>query len=289
MNGYQYILARQIAWAENRDISLVGSKVTRGRTAYTATLEENLFKPLLPEVKTAFEFGDGGELFSDGQPAKMQAVHSSATLAVNVFQYWQSTGQVPIIAAACGLCKPNPQAEYNLRFEEKYPIDNSFVKHPNIDVVIHNNTPGAKIQRFAIECKFTEAYTRRPVSTGLKEKYLALPGIWSDVSHLRDLAETISPVDREFAHLHPAQLLKHILSLKRQFGRSGFRLLYLWYDVLGAEGKSHSDEVARFETVARADNILFHSLTYQELIARLAERHRIYHPEYVQYLTSRYL
>ena len=288
MNGYQYILARQIAWAKNRDLSLVASKITRGQVAYTATLEENLFEPLLPEVRTAFESGDGGELGSPGWPAKMQAVHSSSALAVNVFQYWLIKGQVPVIAAACGLCRPHPQAIYDLRFEEKQPIDDSFTKHPNVDVVIHNHTPGGKIQCFAIESKFTEAYGMHR-DTGLKEKYLALGDIWCDIPHVRNLAESISPMDREFAHMHPAQLIKHILGLKRKFGRDGFRLLYLWYDVLGAEGKCHRDEVARFAAAACVDGIMFHSLTYQELIVRLAEKQRSCHPEYIRYLTSRYL
>jgi hypothetical protein len=139
MNRLDYIQAKQIAWAKNTGLALIGSKGARGQLVYTTTLEENLFQPLLPDVRASFAAGDGTELGFPGQPAKMQALHSSSALAVNVFQYWKTIGQVPVIAAACGLCNPGSRVSYDLRFEEKYPIDDRFGYHPNIDVVIHNN------------------------------------------------------------------------------------------------------------------------------------------------------
>jgi len=87
MNGYQYILAKQTEWAKNRGLDLIGSQENRGRLAYTTDLDSNLFQPLLPEVHTSFSTGDGGELGSFGLPGKMQAIHSSSALGVNVFQY----------------------------------------------------------------------------------------------------------------------------------------------------------------------------------------------------------
>ncbi|MBK8050234.1 MAG: hypothetical protein IPK16_25900 [Anaerolineales bacterium] len=144
----------------NQGLTLTGSAPPRGQPAYTDSLEASLFQPLLPEVRASFAAGDGSELGFTGNPGKMQAVHSSSALAVNVFQYWKSIGQVPAIAAACGLCKPGPHVALDLQFEEKCPINKSFVFHPNIDVVIHNNTPGAKIKRFAVECNSAKHTTR---------------------------------------------------------------------------------------------------------------------------------
>ena len=287
MKAREYILAKQIEWAKNRGIVLVGSKGNRGRRSYTCCLDENLFQPLLCEVRQTFASGDGAELGSGDTPGKMQAVHSSSALAVNIFQYWKSVSAVPVIAAACGLCKHGSLVSKDIRFEEKYPIDDNFARHPNIDVVIHNG-PAAKIQAFAIECKFSEAYGGYS-HAGLKEKYLRLPQIWDDIPQVRHLAETISPDDDIFNHLHPAQLIKHILGLKRRFGRQGFRLLYLWYDALGEEGRCHRDEVTRFASVAKGDGIKFHALTYQELILRLAAGQRDAHGKYVHYVTERYL
>jgi hypothetical protein len=287
MNGYQYILAKQTEWAKNHGLDLIGSKVNRGRPAYTINLDYNLFQPLLPDVRTAFEIGDGSELGSSGLPGKMQAIHSSSALGVNVFQYWKSIKSVPVIAAACGLCRRDSEVSCDIQFEEKYPINEKFGFHPNIDVVIHNK-PEARIKRFAIECKFSEAYGAHKHG-GLKEKYLDCEDIWGEIPNLRALAQRISPDDKEFNHLHPAQLIKHILAMKRQFGPGGFRLLYLWYDVLGEQGKCHQDEVVEFTKVAGRDGIKFHSLTYQKLITTLANRLRSDHNEYIRYLTERYL
>jgi len=287
MNGYQYILAKQTAWAANCGLTLVGSKGARGRPAYTSGLDQNLFRPLLPEVRKSFAEGDGGELGSAEFPGKMQAVHSSSALGVNVFQYWKSIGAVPVIAAYCGLCQKGSQVSKDLQFEKKLPIDDSFLPHPNIDVVIHN-AQSSRIKMFSIECKFSEAYGSHEHG-GLKAKYLALEKLWADIPNLLDFANSISPDDNEFVHLHPAQLVKHILGLKRQFGRQGFRLLYLWYDVPGDNGARHRREVEKFSKVTKEDGIKFHSLTYQELIAAMACQLRTGHQEYVRYLTERYL
>lgn len=287
MNGYEYIIAKQTAWASQSGISLVGSKKERGRLAYTRKLNENLFHPLLPEVRESFDAGDGGELGSSRFPGKMQAVHSSSALGVNVFQYWIEQNSVRDIAALCGLCRPDSLAPKDIRFEEKYPIRETFGYHPNIDVVFHNSD-SSRIKRFAAECKFSEAYGAYKHG-GLKSKYLNLDDLWKDIPTLHRFAQTISPVDKDFKHLHPAQLVKHILGLKSQCGRDGFRLLYLWYDVLGEEGACHRGEVQRFSEIAKRDGIKFHTITYQELIVRMQHRLSVEHKAYVNYLTSRYL
>jgi hypothetical protein len=287
MNGYEYILAKQTAWAANSGLNLVGSKGAHGRPACTCELDQNLFQSLLPEVRKSFATGDGGELGLAELPGKMQAVHSSSALGVNVFQYWKSIKAAPVIAAYCGFCRKGSQVSYDIHFEEKHPIDDRFALHPNIDVVIHN-APSSRIKRFAIECKFSEAYGAHKHG-GLKSKYLGLDDLWADIPNLLRFANRISPEDHEFVHLHPAQLVKHILGLKRQFGRDGFRLLYLWYDVLGDQGKRHREEVVEFTGVTKNDGIKFHSLTYQELIVTMASKLRTGHQEYVRYLTERYL
>ena len=82
MNATEYILSKQIQWAHNSNIKLIGSRKTRGRPAYTRNLKENLFEPLNPKVKKQIDKGDGGELKGkSGNPAKIQAVHSSSALA----------------------------------------------------------------------------------------------------------------------------------------------------------------------------------------------------------------
>ena len=284
MKAYEYLLFKQIQWAQNKGIELVGSQGNRGRPLYVQNLKNNLFEPLTPEVEKAFRAGDGGELA--GEPAKMQAIHSSSALSVNVFQYWNKIGKVSQIAQACGFCSKTTEISKRIVFEAKYPIDDRFQYSPNIDVVI-KNVPGARYKVYAIECKFTEAY-RNVGHLGLKEKYLEL-AIWNDIPHLYELAISISPREEKYQYIHAAQLIKHILGLKRAYGKTGFRLLYLWYDTLGREGAKHREEVEEFLEIARADGIKMHGLTYQELIVRLAERYRDKHREYIEYVTCRYL
>jgi hypothetical protein len=217
----------------------------------------------------------------------MQALHSSSALGVNVFEYWKQAGQAAVIAEAMGLLEAGDKPS-RIVFEDKYPIHDSFTTCPNIDVVIHNAL-GSAHQRYAVECKFTEAYYGQGHS-GMKEQYLNPAFVdWSDLPHLRRLAEKISPDDNDYRHLHPAQLIKHILGLRRKFGKGDFKLLYLWYDVPNDDGACHRTEAEEFQALAHADGIAFSHLTYQELIVRLAEALDGRHSEYVTYLKDRYL
>jgi hypothetical protein len=206
----------------------------------------------------------------------MQAVHSSSALGVNVFQYWQDIGQVSVIAAACGFCQSGSDVPKEIVFEEKYKIIPVGIP-PNIDVVIHNKA-SSSVERFAIECKFTEAYN--PYGHGgLKEKYFDQKylnqEIWTEIRNTHRLAESIRSDDKSFCYLHA--------------GKKGFKLLYLWYDTLGEAGSLHRKEIECFTEIAKADEINFLSRSYQELISILSSRYRDEHPDYIQYLTERYL
>ena len=286
MKAYEYILEKQIQWALNR-IQLVGSKGQRGRRAYTPERNQNLFEPLEPDVLKSFKDADGNEINGKpDSPEKMQAVHSSSALCVNIFQYWHKINQVPIIAAACGLCLKNNNVSERIVFEEKYQIDKKFRFSPNIDVVIHNND-SFKIKRFAIECKFSEPYATQG-HLGLKRKYLTLENIWKDIPKLFAFASSICPKEK-YTYLHSAQLIKHILGLKKAVGKEKFRLLYLWYDVLGEEGTNHKKEIDDFTKIVKSDDIKFRALSIQELIVTLSNYYRSNHEEYIKYITNRYL
>jgi len=286
MNAIEYIQTKQQIWAKSQGINLIGSKGNRGEKNYTTTLNENLFLPMVSTVKQAFDEGDGNELNQhDGFPVKMQALHSSSALAVNVFQYWM-TKKISTIASACGLCRRDNTSPKSISFEKKFEINEEFQFSPNIDVVIENSS-NFNFKVFAIECKFTEAYSTIG-HAGLKEKYISLENIWVDIPNIYLLAQRISPNDKEFNYLHPAQLIKHILGLKRKYGKNGFRLLYLWYDTSGEEGFRHKEEIERFTKICKKDGVKIHSISYQELILRLRKDCLNEHSEYVNYLSNRY-
>lgn len=287
MKAFDYIFTKQTLWAARKGITLRGSKAGKGRLAYTPTLDENLFEPIAESVRQDIEKGDGGEFTAkNGTMPKMHAVHSSSALGVNVFQYWLTSNQVAEIASACGFCREGNQCAQTIRFESKFPITNKFKFSPNLDVVIENK-PGSQYDLFAIECKFSEAYTSRGHG-GIDPKYLDLD-VWENLPNLHALAKELSPDDKQNSYLHPAQLIKHILGLKQACGKSRFRLLYLWYDVLGSAGALHREEIDRFTETAKLDGVKFHAMSYQELIKKIAARRQVEHVDYLNYLSGRYL
>jgi len=288
MNSTEYIKAKQIAWANRNNIDLVGSKIIRGQKAYTTKLSDNLFVNLDPQSEKEISNGDGEELKSDkDNSAKMCAVHSSSAIGVNIFQYWKDK-DISQIAYSLGLCSKDDKLANEIHFEQKFEINSKFNKSPNIDVVI-NNSNDAQIKAYGIECKFSEAYSSRN-HPGLKEKYLNEIGDqWDDIYNLEKLAVKISPNDNLFEHLHPAQLIKHILGMKKRYSKKGFKLLYLWYDVLGEEGYKHRKEIEEFSEITKNDNIMFHAISYQELIMKLKNEFYEGNEKYVNYLIDRYL
>jgi len=61
MNGYNFIINKQINWAKNNDIELIAEKIDIGRKSYTKDLKDNIFQGLKKEVKSDISQGQGGE------------------------------------------------------------------------------------------------------------------------------------------------------------------------------------------------------------------------------------
>jgi hypothetical protein len=219
------------------------------------------------------------------KPAKMQALHSSSALGINIFDYWRGLPDLSIVTSSCGLSRAASKLNGDIRFEQQFSIDERFRYPPNIDVVICPNI--GRYRAFAIECKFTEPYSSREHG-GLDGKYLENDDIWHGLSATKRLALEISPNDDSFKYFHAAQVIKHILGLNRKFGHSRYRLLYLWYDAIGEPGFGHRQEIERFAGIVSSDGVVFHETTYQDLIVRLAQ-HRAGNEKYVAYITDRYL
>jgi len=285
MNASDQIIAKQIEWAKNKGLNLIGSAGDRGRKVYSTKVSDNLFQPLNLKSRQELESGDGGELKSNTeQPAKIQALHSSSALGINLFDYWREASDFSLLFSACGLSRAGNPLSGEIKFEQKFKIDDHFKYAPNLDAVFY---PSDKSKVFAIECKFTEPYSSRRHG-GLDQKYFTNGLVWKNLSATKILAQEISPDDSRFRYLHAAQLIKHILGLNRKFGHSRYRLLYLWYDALGESGFKHRQEVEEFSEAIRKDGVLFHATTYQELIVCLS-KYRDQHNKYVKYLTDRYL
>jgi hypothetical protein len=284
MNAYKYLKQKQIQWANRRRIALVGSQGLRGERAYTPRLEQNLFLPLSDGATIDYCHGKGGELAeNEAGICKMQAVHSSAALTVNLFQYWRSTENRSLLVKALSLF---PAETTQLTYERKLPIANRvdrsvFPVDPHVDAFI-----AFLESSVAVESKFTEAYSGYK-HAGLKPAYFGIPDLWTDLPACKALAQSICPNDPEYNYLHPAQLLKHILGLKHLTKNGGeFQLLYLWCDVPFDAGYEHRREIERFSEIVKADRISFRAMTVQELILSMAEDHWQEHQNYIDYLTE---
>lgn len=278
-----FIFQKQLSWAQRRGIELCGSAGDRGRLAYTRRLDDNLFEPLAPEARAEYTGGDGGELGRDvGRPGKMHAIHSSSALGCNMFHYWRRVDPAGIVSA-CGL----PESAIDrFVFEGRLPISGMFRYAPNLDVLV---TYGGDAAVAAIECKFSEPFSTRG-KLPLSAKYLdcGLDELWEPMPALRSVAERCAdPSVFAFVHLDAAQLLKHLLGLKRRCVSRGY-LLYLYYDVPGPAGDKHVDEISRFADSATRDGVEFLSLSHQTLLGRLADRPRT-DAAWVDYMTDRYL
>lgn len=322
------ILDQQKKWA--KDKTLVSGKIIDGEECedknYLETIEDNLFpidktKGLRSENIKAYNKGGGSETKTITHRPKMSALHSSSALVVNLFQYWQNQemNRTPLLIAL-GLINDNDKVEdVKINFEKKLQIkykDGKIIKNvkfgtPNLDVMIEFED-----QIIAIESKFTELYIDGSnKNSEIQDSYIKKESLWKEIPHIEKLANAIhaqnyqienceikESIDnlRKTKRLDAAQLIKHILGLRTDGLRTDnekiskdkkITLLYLWYDVPGTEeSKEHQEEIEAFATIAKADGIKFHHITYQKVIEYLnnyKNEHKDY-KDYIDYLNQRY-
>lgn len=263
------ILDTQRNWARRRGIKIDGD--------YTERLEDNLFRPLNPKTRDEFAQADGNELGSSDRRGKMCSLRSSSALAVNFFDSWRGTS-LDRLSEALGA-----DGEFTeLLFEQKYPHGIGGIP-PNIDVVLQPKGGGAPL---AIESKFAEPYGSQKPHPQLNPKYFPEGrGLWRDVglTQCQSVAEAVGH-DLSFVKLSAAQLLKHVLGLKRAHPVERPRLAYVWYDQKSDEGEMHRAEVQQFASLLSRD-IDFTSLTYQTIFERIKP---FAEPTYIAYLGDRY-
>jgi hypothetical protein len=216
----------------------------------------------------------------------MQALHSSAAMAVNLFDYFRQQ-RTPEQAAKI-LRIPSPRIAA-MTFERKYPVIANYREHgltepPHLDVGFDYEHP----QRVGVECKLFEPYGRLE-HAGLRDAYLDLPDVWNDIPACRKLAEELVEGSAGFIRLGPAQLLRHILGLKFGISAGQFRLVYLYYDAPGDEAAAHRSEIKRFSELISTDGIGFQAMSVQRFIIRAASVLSDEHIPFVNYLSERYL
>jgi hypothetical protein len=285
----------QVRWAERNGISLgapPGNPASRV-TGYVSELQENLFEPLSERVKRQLIAGAGGELNApDGQSGNMYAVYSSSALCVNLFHCWSrlldaaSPDSKPSIDQLLTACALPARPVKSIDFEVQNIVNLRFKTAPHLDVQI--SFDGGLWKCAGIEAKFCEPYGGQKLD-GLRPVYLRETALWQDWPNVRAFAQKLSPNDLTHSHLHAAQLLKHLLGLRMQ-NSPNFVLVYLWFDVPGAEAAiRHRREIESFAEVLKRDGVAFVSRTYQEAFEVLRGENGEPKIPYVTYLLERYL
>jgi hypothetical protein len=266
---------RQRQWAKSQGLAF-------DQNGYLDDYNRNFFLALSARIREALERAGGGELEPQrDRPARINALHSSAALAINTFQYFEDHPAGALLAAL-GVDGRLERLEFESQFATGLPGYS-----PTLDVALWL----ADGRVVAIESKFTEWMTKqRPRLADFREKYLkAGQDLWSaaGLPACQSLAGDMAAGTESFRHLGALQLLKHALGLARS-APGLFSLIYIYYDgdAASAIAARHRDEVARFSS--RLDPSLdFKAMSYQALFAGLVQSGDA-DAEYLHYLRLRY-
>lgn len=273
------VVQKQIDWAWR-------TKKTVTTQGYFVNLEDNLLQPLSAIALNGFGKGSGSELIgTDSRPAKIKALHSSAALAVNFFDYWTVADTTPLAAAIQSDTIEGPVEICKIKFERQYPTGLGG-NPPNLDVAIQLES-GFTI---AIESKFTEWMSPKAAKKEVfRPAYFANGhGVWRSrgLPCCQDLAEAMAAGKEVFRWLDVSQLLKHALGLATAVSEK-FALYYIYFDVDGTERNEHAKDIERFSAFVGKE-IRFVPQTYQALFKELAPNAAKGHIQYVSYLRDRY-
>jgi hypothetical protein len=286
---------QQRRWADSAGIDYDARGFVRDPNA-------NLRVPLAASTRAAFVCGT--ELTPrKNQPARFSALHSSAALVANVFDYWSARDAAPL-GAALGLGAERVQ----LKFEE--PLATGVEGDPPLSDVVLRCESGRVV---AIESKFGEWLVRRASNRlDLKPKYFAGGrAIWEEAGlpRCQQLADDLRAGRERFKHLHAGQLLKHALGLAREGemgagvadrpggsaaqpaprrvpARTTQELRYLYYEWSCGPAAAHRAELERLAERVGAE-IRFSASTYQDLYRALRADARV-DGAYLEYLRARY-
>jgi hypothetical protein len=267
---FGHLKTSQQVWARQRGLKIDAA-------GYCDSCDANLFEPLSACSRRDIGAGDGSELGKGEARGKIQALHSSAALACNFFDYWRGR-DLGVLARGLGLST----RLCGLAFEQKFPTRLGGIA-PNLDVVLY----GCNGSLIAIESKYTEPFIKSKAKCFLKPKYFPPDrGLWRDagLSGCQVLAEDLRDGRIRFEALDAAQLLKHMLGLA--LSGHPWTLICLWYAPGGLLSDRHSEELGEFSQALGVDSEKFSAITYQALFDRLALGPE--HAEYAAYLRSRY-
>lgn len=236
---------------------------------YVKSPEQNLVAGIdIGTFERDLSDGSGNELES-----KFLAVHSSSALAVNTFAFWKTKPESLMLCNISGFNE--------LTFEKKCSTGLGGTP-PNLDILLENESAV-----IGIESKFLEFL--RPKKPKFASSYSRdkLPQIedrsWNALEHYRN---------GPHQHLDVAQLIKHYLGIRKQYGHKETKmLLYLFWEPENAselpEFSRHREEIKEFADRIDGGSVQFLAMSYPELWNEWSARKEL--SGHVDNLRTRYL
>ncbi len=270
LGALEKILQFQDWWARGRGFSPT-------ENGYLPIVRENLFMPLSPDTVAEFAQGASRELRDRArEPAKMRALHSSAALLCNVFEYWRQMDP-GVIGRVLGI--PDPLEAVHFERPLRTGLRGTA---PTLDLLLIGKEGFA----WGVESKFTEPYNATAPMHLTSPYFPSSRNLWADLGlpRCQHLAEQIRDGQVVFKRLDVCQLLKHGLGLRRQYEHG--QLLMLWYGLPSAEGDEIAKEIAAFAAAVDV-SLGFRAIEYNCLFTDLT-REATASPDYLAYLLSRY-
>lgn len=253
-----------VQWANGNLISLDSKN-------YVVNLEDNFYNKHISQSTTNdINQGSGNET-----KGKLRALWSSTALVVNFFEYWKNENRISAISSLFGISGAN-----TIKYESKHPTGLSGGP-ANLDIEFFGGD-----MPVAIESKFLEPYSKSKNSELFKESYFQNDLIWLNMPACRTLAVDLNKGSIVYTYLAAEQLIKHIISLTKEYGTDGFTLYYLWFDIKSQGAEEHRNEIESFKSKIDL-SINFKSMTYNELFKTMQTQLKSDN-SYRQYLQSRY-
>lgn len=279
MSAFDIVMKSQLNWAKHRSLNVDAN-------GYLQSVPDNLFSGLSDATLREFEGGAGNELIDrPGKPAKMRALHSSSALVCNVFDYWRNKDRNTVARA---FLLQNELED--LQFEAQLPTGLPGTP-PTLDLLL----VASKTLAWGVESKFTEPF-QEPSKEPFKSKPSRVPfadsyfdnkkSLWLKLGlpKCQTLAEQLYNRDVEYKYLDAAQLLKHVLGLRRKHLEG--KLLLLWFNVDDSEARGFEEEIREFQN-SIDETLAFRDITYQQVFEHLSSEAAA-ESAYMDYNRSRY-
>ena len=273
--------SKQLEWAQARGIETHRDERTGDPLLQVVNLNDNFRVPLPDEARTQLMRGSGGELNPpDCATGHVYSLASSMALCINFMEAWHGFGAEKL-AQALGFDEERPlRAWYDVRV----PLTVKRVEAPSVDTMLVS-TKGDGFM-YGIEAKFCESFDGKP-RPPLTRAYAERKDLLDSWPRMLRIARSLDGRSEEAPQrIHASQLIRQLMVMRKNFGRSNFALIHLWYDASDRDARAYQAEIDDFTLKARQDGIAFLSRSWQQVFKLVRESDL---PEgWCEYMDSRY-